>query len=66
MPGRQRIDTDEAERLYAELGDWSEVAGVLSQGRKGPGFQRSSVQNAVRAARRARAAAAVEIFDVGD
>lgn len=66
MPGRQRIDTDEAERLYSELGDWNEVAGVLSQGRKGPGFQRNSVQHAVRIARRARAAAAAEIFDVGD
>lgn len=66
MPGKQRIDTDEAQRLYSELGNWHEVAGVLSHGRKGPPFQKNSVQNAVRIARRARAAAAAEMFDVGD
>lgn len=63
MP-RQVIDVNEAQRLYGELRNWREVAGVLSYGRKGPPFHGDSVKNAVRKARQARKAAD-EPFDVG-
>ena len=66
MAGRQRIDTDEAERLRGEGHTWGKVADILSQDRKGLGFRPHSVEHAVRIARRARAAAAAEMFDVGD